>query len=354
LDMVHNSRIKDISPLKELAELDTFEAYLPNVSDISPLKGLINLKTIVLSTKNTEDYSILYELYNLEDASINDASFSGKYLIKLDIENTINIITEAFKNSKDHIIIEKIKSIEEKYKDDDKKKHISAFLLFIIKKLLAIDKERAIKLSTNIIKSTENITDYFIENFIIFTEKSSSIYNNMKDILYNNDTPLFLKSTAIKFINVYNKNESIDIFDDTYSSSHSQEIKELTQELRFIKRYEILCKKESVKIISKNNIYDFYKYQNIELPELPSIYLKQDNSLITDKLIKYILYFFLCDSSIELYAYKKLFKTILSNKNMNEFADNIYKELYNSYPKGALSFAVAFMVKYPLFHYVLI
>ncbi len=61
-----NINLRDITPLRELTELEYLELFKNDIRDISPLAGLTNLRDLNICFNRVQDYEPLKGLYNLE------------------------------------------------------------------------------------------------------------------------------------------------------------------------------------------------------------------------------------------------------------------------------------------------
>ena len=70
-----NSRVSDLSPVRDLTNLDFIEVHGP-IPDLSPLAGLINLRRLDIAGVNVSDLSPLEALTNLKELVIADTNIS--------------------------------------------------------------------------------------------------------------------------------------------------------------------------------------------------------------------------------------------------------------------------------------
>ena len=73
---VSDTQVSDLSPLKDLANLQQLYVYSTQVSDLSPLKDLANLQQLYVSDTQVSDLSPLKDLANLQLLSVSDTQVS--------------------------------------------------------------------------------------------------------------------------------------------------------------------------------------------------------------------------------------------------------------------------------------
>ena len=67
-----NINLRDITPLRELTELEYLELFKNDIHDISPLAGLTQLRDLNICFNRVQDYEPLKGLYNLERLWLNN------------------------------------------------------------------------------------------------------------------------------------------------------------------------------------------------------------------------------------------------------------------------------------------
>ena len=98
LHLVNTNSISDVSPLKDLVNLESLDLRYNSISDVSPLKDLVNLKWLKLNGNSISDVSPLKDLVNLTELQLGNNNISDvsplKDLVNLEMlhlyDNPVN------------------------------------------------------------------------------------------------------------------------------------------------------------------------------------------------------------------------------------------------------------------------
>ena len=89
---VSDTQVSDLSPLKDLANLQKLDVSDTQVSDLSPLKDLANLQKLYVSSTQVSDLSPLKDLVNLEELNLwNNSIRTIEFLKNLKKLKTVNL-----------------------------------------------------------------------------------------------------------------------------------------------------------------------------------------------------------------------------------------------------------------------
>ena len=89
---IYNRQVRDITPLKDLLNLVRLDISSTEVSDLSPLKGLLNLENLNISLTQVTDLTPLIELNNLQRIDISKTQINDLRPFSNLISKGINIM----------------------------------------------------------------------------------------------------------------------------------------------------------------------------------------------------------------------------------------------------------------------